>query len=142
MEGSVGYSISTFDSNGTIGDTSEFGGITSQLGIRHTLNSRMSHNLQVSKGQTLGLGSNFNETWTVQYGLDMRLRAGIKLDSKIAYEKFAASNIGAEEAGRYLFYLGTGWQVTRVWSFGDRLHPRFKEFQFTGSKLYAKPFDP
>ena len=112
----AGYSVSTFDSSGTIQDSSEFRGFTGQLGIRHVLNSRASHELRVSQGRDLGLGSNFYDITALSYTIDARLQRRVTLHGKATYEHSRASIVGGETAERYIAYLGAGFQLSRDWS--------------------------
>ena len=112
----AGYSVSTFDSSGTIQDTSDFRGFTGQLGIRHILNSRASHELRVSQGRDLGLGSNFYDILALSYAIDARVQRRVTLHGKMTYEHSRASIVGGETADRYIAYLGAGFQLSRDWS--------------------------
>ena len=112
----AGYSVSTFDSSGTIQDSSEFRGFTGQLGIRHVLNSRASHELRASQGRDLGLGSNFYDITALSYAIDARLQRRVTLHGKVTYEHSRASIVGGETAERYIAYLGAGFQLAREWS--------------------------
>ena len=112
----AGYSVSTFDSSGTIQDTSDFRGFTGQLGVRHILNSRASHELRVSQGRDLGLGSNFYDILALSYAIDARVQRRVTLHGKMTYEHSRASIVGGETADRYIAYLGAGFQLSRDWS--------------------------
>jgi uncharacterized protein (PEP-CTERM system associated) len=121
IEAGVGYGVSKFDSNVQTGSTyiadrSNFNGITANLAIRHTINSSSSHYVRVSKDRELGLGSNFNDVFSVQYGISYRLMRGIILRSTLVYENFEASGAGGEKADRYLLYLGTDYRLARQWT--------------------------
>jgi len=130
----VGYGVSKFDkpvTAGHIADTSEFGGFTASLEVRHTINSSMSHYLRVVRDRELGLGSNFNEMFSVQYGTSKRLTSAIALRVTGVYEHLLASG-GGEEADRYLLYLGTDYRLTRQWAIGLAYALSLKDSVFFG----------
>jgi hypothetical protein len=116
IEAGVSYAVSSFEQTGTIADTSEFTGITAMLSIRHRINSSFSHYLNFTKDRELGLGSNFNEIFSAQYGFNYRFTSAIALNTTLVYENFSSSAATGEAADRYLVYLGTSYQITRLWS--------------------------
>lgn len=115
---SVGYAATTFDHTGTVADFSEFRGLNVTASLRHVMNSRMSEELRFNKGRDLGLGSNFNEIMSVQYGLHDRVTSAMTINSTIAYENFSSSGLAGEKADRFLIYLGTSSRLTRDWTLG------------------------
>jgi hypothetical protein len=115
------YTVSSFSHTGTIDDRSGFGGFSYQIGLHQVLNRRTSQSLRVGESVGLGLGSNFSETFVVQYGLNTALTKAISLNGIVAYEKVKSSYSSltlGERADRYLLYLGSGYQFTRYWSLG------------------------
>jgi opacity protein-like surface antigen len=115
---SVGYSVSQFNNDGTIGDLTEFGGIIYQFGAKHTLNRHMNHDLRLGFGTSLGFGSNFNETFTLQYTHRTQLSPAVHWNNTLVYENFLTSGLLGEKADRYTLYSGTSFQLTRNWSMG------------------------
>jgi hypothetical protein len=115
LDASVGYTIANFERNGTIADTSDYAGITWQVGARHTINSRMSHNLRLSRSVTPGLGSNFSEVTAFQYGFLWKVNSWIGLNSNFSYEDLFASG-GLDKAQRFLTYIGFNFKMSRHWN--------------------------
>ena len=118
IDASVNYWVSRFDQNGTIGDTSQFAGVAFSLSARQVLNRLTSHSVRVSRSIGLGLGSNYTDSYAVQYGLVRQLTRLVSINAGLAYEPFRSSGIGGEEGSRYLFNLGTGFQLTSAWHAG------------------------
>ncbi len=118
IDASVGYWVSRFDQTGTIGDTSQFAGMSFSVSARQTINRQTSHNVRFSRSISPGLGSNYTDGYTVQYGLVRQITRNISLNGTLAYEPFRSSGIGGEEGSRYLFTLGTGFQLTSAWHAG------------------------
>ncbi|MEW6158913.1 MAG: outer membrane beta-barrel protein [Verrucomicrobiota bacterium] len=114
----AGYSSSSFETGGLIGDTSEFSGLTYSLSVQHRVNPRLNHNVRVSKSANLGFGNNFTDTLALQYGLMMRLSKRLNVNSTFSYESLDFSGPRGEVADRYLFYFGTGYQVAKNWMLG------------------------
>jgi hypothetical protein len=117
IDANVAYTHSEFDQSGVIIDDSEFNGISFALAIRHNINSRMTQNIRAARSVSPGFGSNFNDLTVLQYGLGWRMNSLISLNTTFAYEHLDQSG-GGETADRYLWYLGTGWQVARRWNLG------------------------
>jgi hypothetical protein len=118
IDTTVSYTISKYDQTGTITDRSDFSGVSFSLGVKHNLNSRFSHNLRAGKSISPGFGSNFNELSVLQYGVNWRLNSFLNVNSTFSYEHLDASGAAGERADRYLWYVGSGWQVARRWSIG------------------------
>jgi hypothetical protein len=112
---SVGYTVAQYDQTGLVTDRSEFSGVTYQLGIQQKVNTRFSHDLRVGNSVDPGYGSNFTEVWDAQYGLHRRLTSAITLNVTLGYQHFVVSGLGGETANRYLGFIGTAYQVTRMW---------------------------
>jgi hypothetical protein len=117
-EASVSYTRSDYDETGTIGDRADFSGLSYSFGIKHNMNSRTTQSLRVAHSITPGYGSNFDELTAVQYGINWRMNSFLTLNSTLSYEHFKASGGIGESADRFLFYLGTGWQIARRWNLG------------------------
>lgn len=117
IDARAGYAISDFDSTGSIGDSSDFHGLTAQLGVRHALNRWVTHDLRMSKGRELGFGSNFYDVIGAQYGISARIHRAITLDGRVLFEHFRTSGSPEEEADRYNFYFGPSYQFARHWRF-------------------------
>ncbi len=118
IDASVSYWVSSFDQTGTIGDKSQFAGEVFSISARQTLNRHTSHNVRFSRTIGLGLGSNYTDGYTVQYGLLRQLSRNISINANLAYEPFQSSGIGGEMGNRYLFNVGTGFQLTKAWHAG------------------------
>jgi hypothetical protein len=116
FEASAGYSVSFFDTSGTIGDLSNYGGLGYSASVRHTINSRMSHGLRGSRSFGLGFGSNFTESWALQYNHSWRLSSPITLNTTLSYDTYASSGAGADSGSRYMLYLSTAYHLSRRWS--------------------------
>ncbi len=117
VNGTVGYSTMSFAGNGSVPDTSQpGGGISSLLSIQHKINRYFSHDLNFSSGLLLGVGNNFNRTFAAQYGVSARFSDGLTLRSSFTYDTVDSSGPQGEYAHRFLLYLGTGCQITRLWS--------------------------
>lgn len=117
LEASMGYTTSSFGNNGSVTDQSNFSSYTFQVGIRHTINKRTSHAVRAGRNMGLGYGSNFTDTYNVQYSINWRATEGISLYGTAAYENFTVSNAG-ETADRLLFNLGTAYRLSRNWNLG------------------------
>jgi hypothetical protein len=118
VEASFGYAVSQFEDSGSLADRSDFTGLAGQVTARHTLNSRTSHELRFHTGRDYGLNSNFYEILGVHYGLNVRLSRAVTLETKLGYEHYRASGGAKEEADRYFFYSGLGWNFRRHWHMG------------------------
>lgn len=112
---SVGYTVSQYAQTGLVTDRSEYAGITYQLGIQQKVNTRFTHDLRVGRSIDPGFGSNFTDIWDAQYGLHRRLTSAITLNVTLGYQYFAASGLGGEKATRYLGFVGTSYQLSRMW---------------------------
>ena len=117
LDGAVGYSVSHFRHTGSLNDTSDFRGPVFEAGLRHIINSRLSHGLRMSRSHELGFGSNFNDLFSLQYDLQARMSSSIHVNTKVVYENFQTSGLAGEKAQRVLVYLGSGYQLTRRWNF-------------------------
>lgn len=119
LDGSISYTRSYYDeASGAIADQSDFSGISASIGVRHQVNSKLAHNARFSRSISPGFGSNFNELSVLQYGLNWQFNSFIALNTTLSYERLNASGPAGETADRYLWYIGTGWQVARRWNLG------------------------
>jgi hypothetical protein len=118
IDATVAYTHSEFDQSGIILDNSEFNGISFAVSARHNINSKMSQTLRGARSVSPGFGSNFNDLSVLQYGLSWRLNSFLSLNTTFAYEHLESSGTAGEIADRYLFYMGTGWEVARRWTLG------------------------
>ncbi len=118
VDGNVSYTQSKYDQTGSIADRSEFSGMSFAFAVKHNINSRMNHSLRWSRSISPGFGSNFNELTSLQYSASWRFSSLLALNSTVTYENLEASGVSGERADRYLWYLGTGWQVARRWHVG------------------------
>jgi hypothetical protein len=113
IEGAVSYSISSYDSNGSVEDSADFSGLTGQLIVRHTLNSRMSHEIAFTHGVESALNSNFYELSSLRYGLSARVGRAINLNARVHYEHYSSSL--DEKADRVGLHLGASYEFARRW---------------------------
>lgn len=133
LEASAGFTTSDYFNTGTIADNTAFNSVTYQVGIRHTINKELSHGLRGGRSLGVGYGSNYTDTFNVQYSFNWLVRQGISLYGTFAYEDFTVSNRG-EEAQRYLFNLGTGYQITRQWMLGVNYAYALKDSDVVGNE--------
>ena len=118
MQFSVAYTMAGFDQSGTILDRSNFEGLTFQAAVNHQLNRKISHSIRLTRSIAPGLGSNYGETTSAQYGISLPLSRSVTLTSNFGYENLVNSGVGSETSDRYIFYLGTGYQITKKWTVG------------------------
>jgi hypothetical protein len=140
FDGTVGYSMYTYDSNGTIGDQSDFSGITFRAGIHHELNKRISHSFTASRSilpglsqsTVPGLGSNFTDWFNFEYGVRTQLTSTLFLNTSLVYENLETSGVQREKADRYILNLGTGFKISRTWNFGVAYMFAYKDSDLPG----------
>ena len=118
IDASASYWVSSFDHTGTIADQSQFSGVVFAVSARQEINRRTSHTLRFSRGVGMGLGSNYTDSYTVQYGVVRKLSRNITLNANLAYEPFSTSGPGGESGERYLFNLGTSFKLSTAWHAG------------------------
>lgn len=109
---SAGYSQSFYDQTGTIQDNSNFGGPTFSMSIAHEMNKYMRHTLSASRGMEAGFGSNYTDSFNVQYMLNVRM-ARLSPTLTVNYNNFSQSGSGGESGGLYRITLSNGFQLTR-----------------------------
>ncbi len=132
LEASAGWTTSDYFDTGTIADQSNFSSFTYQGGIKHTINKRTTHALRGGRSLGLGYGSNFTDTYNLQYSLNWLATQGISIYSTLAYEHIDVSNNG-ESADRYLFNLGTGFRLSRRWTLGANYTLSMKDSGLVGN---------
>ncbi|HIG26734.1 MAG TPA: hypothetical protein EYQ50_02650 [Verrucomicrobiales bacterium] len=118
LSGGASYTINDFDDNGTITDQSSFDGITYFGTINHALTQKINHRLRMGKSIGVGFGTNYSENFTLQYNIDRTILTGLTLNCSFSYENIQASGNPSETSNRYLFYLGTGYNINTEWSLG------------------------
>ncbi len=118
FDASVGYSVSTYDNSGTIGDTSSYRGLTYQVGVSHKINKRMNEDLRFSQGIGIGLGSNFTKTSILQYDISAQLTSAVTVNALAAYEILEGSSSAVEKASQIVFTLGSAFRIAPRWSLG------------------------
>jgi hypothetical protein len=116
LNAGAGYTMMTFDQAPFRGGPSQSGGSLSLLiSADHKINRFLSQDLNISNARSLGIDSNFNEEFIVQYGLSARFSAGITVRSSVTFDRLQSSGLFSENADRYLLYIGTSHQLTRLW---------------------------
>jgi hypothetical protein len=131
LDASVGYTYADFDQSGTIADTSGYGGITWQVGAKHILNSRASHNIRFARSLMPGLGSNYSETTSLQYSIFWKYNTSISLNGTFSWESLDSSG-GGEQAQRFLTYIGANMKISRRWNAGLSYGFAWKDSEFAG----------
>ncbi len=132
LEASAGWTTSEYFDTGTIADQSNFSSFTYQGGIRHTINKRTEHALRGGRSLGLGYGSNFTDTYNLQYSMRWLASQGVTVYGTAAYEHIEVSNAG-ESASRYLFNIGTGFRLSRQWTMGVNYTLSVKESDMAGN---------
>lgn len=133
LEASAGLTTSDYSDSGTVADTSNFNSVTYQAGIQHTINKNLKHALRGGRSLSLGYGSNFTDMFNLQYSFNWLVSQGITIYGTFAYEDFSVSNNG-EHAQRYLFNIGTGYQLTRQWVLGVNYAYSLKDSDISGNE--------
>lgn len=118
MDAGVAYTRAVFEQTGTIGDLSGYDGLTFFGGVKHTLNSRMSHNVRVQRSLSPGFGSNFTDSFSLQYGISASIAKGLSLSSTFIYEDSVSSGTSGDPFNRYLFYIGAAMKLSKNWDLG------------------------
>jgi hypothetical protein len=118
LDGGVNYTLSDYQQTGTIGDASNFEGVTASGQIRHILNSKTHHYLRYVKSLNPGIGSNFTDDQQVQYGLGLRASSSVTLDTSFSYEAFDVSGANAESGTRNIWYIGSTFHISKTWDAG------------------------
>ncbi|HEY1170099.1 MAG TPA: hypothetical protein VGH19_01910 [Verrucomicrobiae bacterium] len=132
LEASAGWTTSDYFDTGSIADQSNFSSFTYQAGVRHTINKRTNHGLRGGRSLGLGYGSNFTDTYNVQYSINWLASQGVSIYSTLAYEHIGVSNFG-ESANRYLFNIGSGFKLSRQWTMGVSYTLGLKESDTAGN---------
>jgi len=117
VSASVGYTTMHFNQPGFSGDKSQPGAdVSASLSVMHKLNRYLTEDINLSNGLMLGLQNNFNQVLSMQYGLSSRFSGGLTIRTSFSYNALMSSGPLGENASQYLFYVGTGHQLTRLWS--------------------------
>jgi hypothetical protein len=117
-EAGAQYTVSEYDQTGTIADRDGFEGFTYFGGLRHRVNSRVSHSLRLSESVGPGYGSNFTDVFALQYGISMKVMAPMTLNGTFVFEDVSSSGDSGEDSQRYLWYLGTALRLSSRWNLG------------------------
>jgi len=91
---SVRYQVSYSDRNGANGDTSGFAGVTYNLAAAHTINRHLRHGVSLGRNSDLGIGSNFNDTFSVAYNLGWTFAKALGLNFGVNYSSSTQSGPG------------------------------------------------
>ncbi len=118
IEASASYWVSHFDQTGTVGDKSQFSGVVFSASARQELNRRTSHSVRFNRGIGLGFGSNYTDSYALQYSVVRKLSRNISVNANLAYEPFRSSGLGGEAGERYLFNVGTSFKLSSAWHAG------------------------
>lgn len=111
----IGYSVVQQEAS-SIAPAGTLDGVAANLTIEHRLNRYLSHDLRLSQGRFLGINGIFNETFVAQYGILARLNSKVNVRATAMLETLTGEGRFSEDATRQLFYIGTGYQLTRKWS--------------------------
>ena len=79
FSGSVRYNTAQSDGGGTIGDRNSSSGAGYDFSVQHVINRHLNHALSVSSGIDLGVGVNFNQTFTINYRLGWQITEALNL---------------------------------------------------------------
>lgn len=133
LEAAAGYTEGTYQLTGSILDSSNFSGITYQGSLRHRINRLMTQTLRGGHSLGLGYGSNFTEIWTAQHTLVWQIAAAVNLTQTVSWNGFKGSgNVLSDSGYQLLYYLGTGFQLTRQWSANVAYSFAYKNSDYAG----------
>ncbi len=101
LHGSVSASLqqSTFDSNGTVGDTSGFTSVVFSGSLLNQLNRWLNHSIGVSRYTTLGIGSNFTDIYRFNYYVTAEVIRNFDTSIGFFYEMYSDSPSALAENG-------------------------------------------
>jgi len=117
----AGYQAIDFDTGGSNGDTSDYGGPYANVTIAHRLNAYVTQTLSVGYETRLGLTSNFVELAFVRYSAGWRINRHITLNGDAYYEDSnESSDFLSEKARRFGTGLGFDYQLTKKLLVGAR----------------------
>ena len=97
----IGYQDYSSDRTGTIQDSSSFSSIYSRFSVKNRLNKYMNHDLSFTRMAEAGIGSNFVDRISVDYGVDWQIVKDTGLRGVVFYENLSSSGGNAEVADRY-----------------------------------------
>jgi hypothetical protein len=109
------YLSASFDDQA---DQSGFSGATFSVGLRHRMNSRTSQSLRFGHSVGIGYRGNYSESWSGQYNISTRVSRSVSLNGMFSVEQSKTSGQLGDKGNRYMFYLGTGFRLTRKWDLG------------------------
>lgn len=134
LSAQVGYTTTEFDATSVgnqgnavgVIDTSEFRGLTFQVGANHRINRSMTHSVTVGRGVNNGLGSNFTDAFHVGYGITWALNDRVGITAGAIYTAFEQSQaqrvyIGplagslqvVDRGDHATFHIGTAYPFSR-----------------------------
>ena len=97
----IGYQSYESDRSGTIQDASSFASVYSRLTLKNRLNKYMNHDFSFTRMAEAGIGSNFVDRISIDYGVDWNIVKETGLRGIIFYENLKSSGLGGETADRY-----------------------------------------
>lgn len=110
---SVSMQGSHFDSNGTIGDTSDFNSVVFAVTLNNQLNRWLNHALSLSRYTTLGIGTNFTDVYRVDYSINAEMIQQVTTSLNFFHEWFADSpGYSAQNGTRWGVGPSIGYQLT------------------------------
>ncbi len=109
---SVSFQGSSFDSNGTIGDTSSFDSVIFSASLQNQLNRWLSHGLSASRYTTLGIYSNYTDVYRLDYSVNAEIIQNVTTSAGFFNEWFSDSpSTLAEDGTRWGVSLSVGYQL-------------------------------
>lgn len=111
----VGYTVINQDASSVTPEGS-LSGVSANVAVEHRFNRVISHDLKLTHGRFLGISGTFNETFVAQYGIVARLNSKVSVRTTAMAETLSGEGPAAESALRQLYYIGTGYQWLRKWS--------------------------
>jgi hypothetical protein len=96
FSGSVRYNVSKVQRTGTISDTNGSSGAGYDFSVQHTINRRLSHGFSVGSGIDLGVGVNFNQTFTIAYRASWQMTERLTLAFSANRQSFTQSGDGSQ----------------------------------------------
>ena len=126
FRGSLAYQFLNFDPTGTIVDVGNTEALVYDLAANHTINKRWTQSAHVRKFVGPGVGSNFSDILSFQYGLNHVWAKKMTLNGRLAYEKITPSGI-TSKSDRVLATIATSAQLSKDWTTGLRYSYAFKD---------------
>jgi len=110
---SVSFQGSSFDNNGTIGDTSSFNSVVFTATLNNQLNRWLNHALTLRRYTTLGIGTNFTDVYRVDYSVNAEIVQQVTTALSFYHEWFRDSaGILAQKGTRWGVGPTIGYQMT------------------------------